>query len=163
MVRVVKIQDAEQITEIYNYYILHSTFTFEESPISAKEMSKRIQTNISTLPWVVYEKDAQIFGYAYASPWKARSAYLHSAEITVYLKQGESNKGLGKLLYSDLIQRLKKMKYRAIMGGIALPNEASIALHEKLGFEKVAHFKKVGFKFNQWIDVGYWQLLVDED
>jgi L-amino acid N-acyltransferase YncA len=161
MVRAIKIQDAFQIAEIYNYYILNSISTFEESPVSTEEMSQRIQTTITTLPWVVYEEDDQILGYAYASPWKARSAYLHSAEITVYLKHRETNKGLGKKLYSELIQRLKELNYRTIIGGIALPNDASIALHEKLRFEKVAHFKKVGFKFNRWIDVGYWQLLVD--
>jgi L-amino acid N-acyltransferase YncA len=161
MVRSIKIQDAVQIAEIYNHFILNSTSTFDESPVSTEEMSQRIQTTITTLPWVVYEEDDQILGYAYASPWKARSAYLHSAEITVYLKYGETNKGLGKKLYLDLIQRLKELNYRTIIGGIALPNDASIALHEKLRFEKVAHFKKVGFKFNRWIDVGYWQLLVD--
>jgi L-amino acid N-acyltransferase YncA len=148
MVRAIKIQDAVQIAEIYNHYILNSISTFEESPVSTEEMSQRIQTTITTLPWVVYEEDDQILGYAYASPWKARSAYLHSAEITVYLKHGETNKGLGKKLYLDLIQRLKELNYRTIIGGIALPNDASIALHEKLGFEKVAHFKKVGFKFD---------------
>jgi L-amino acid N-acyltransferase YncA len=161
MVRAIKIQDAVQIAEIYNHYIQNSTSTFEESPVSTEEMTQRIQTTIATLPWVVYEEDEQILGYAYASPWKARSAYLHSAEITVYLKHEETNKGLGKKLYSNLIQRLKELNYRTIIGGIALPNDASIALHEKLRFEKVAHFKKVGFKFNRWIDVGYWQLLVD--
>ena len=162
MLRSVHTKDAGQIAEIYNYYVLNSIFTFEESPVSKQEMSKRIKTIISKFPWVVYEKDQQILGYAYASPWKSRSAYLHSAEITVYLKQSATKKGLGHLLYSELIQRLVKLNFYALMGGIALPNDPSIALHEKLGFVKVAHFKSVGFKFNKWIDVGYWELLINE-
>ena len=91
MVRLVKIEDTEAIRDIYNYYILNSTITFEEHPISIEEMSNRIKAIISEYPWLVYEKDQQILGYAYASKWKPRSAYLHSAEITIYLKTGPKN------------------------------------------------------------------------
>ncbi|MBP6826164.1 MAG: N-acetyltransferase [Saprospiraceae bacterium] len=162
MLRPVKIQDAQEISEIYNYYILNSVITFEESPVSVEEMGDRIASISSEFPWLVYEQDRQIVGYAYASKWKARSAYRHSAEITVYLKQGQSGKGVGTLLYADLIDRLGNLGFHAIIGGIALPNDASVGLHEKFGFEKVAHFKEVGFKFNQWVDVGYWELLVNK-
>jgi len=160
MLRQVTPEDAQAIFEIYNHYILHSVITFEETPVDASEMRRRIETVTPAMPWFVYESDGKVFGYAYAVPWKARSAYLHSAEITVYLKAGEFKKGLGTLLYSGLIEELKSRKFRALMGGIALPNDASVALHEKLGFKKVAHFKEVGYKFNRWIDVAYWQLLL---
>lgn len=163
MVRSFKIEDVGSITEIYNYYILNSTITFEENPVSVEEMSKRVKSTVAEFPWLVYEKDQQIFGYAYANQWKPRSAYSHSVEITVYLKMGKSKKGVGTLLYSELIKRLTEMNYHALIGGIALPNDASIALHEKFGFEKVAHFKEVGFKFNKWIDVGYWELLIGDE
>jgi len=99
-------------------------------------------------------------GYAYANKWKSRRAYKHSVESTIYIQSGELYKGIGTILYGELINRLKNLGFHSIIGGIAMPNEASINLHEKLGFEKVAHFKEVGFKFEKWIDVGYWELLL---
>jgi phosphinothricin acetyltransferase len=162
MIRTFKTEDINEIREIYNYYILNSTVTFEENPVSYNEMHKRIQDVVIKFPWIVYEKAGQILGYAFAKEWKSRSGYLHSAEISVYLKPNESKKGLGTLLYSELIKRLIKMDFHAIIGGIALPNEASIALHEKFNFKKVAHFKEVGYKFNKWIDVSYWELLINK-
>ncbi|MDN5211958.1 N-acetyltransferase family protein [Fulvivirgaceae bacterium BMA12] len=160
MIRAVKTEDAEEIKEIYNYYILNSIITFEESPVSTAEMGERINTIKSVFPWIVYEKDHQILGYAYAARWRSRSAYARSVESTVYLKPGTSKKGIGTQLYTELIKRLKEMDLHVVIGGISLPNDASVALHEKLGFKKVAHFKEVGFKFNNWIDVGYWELLI---
>lgn len=162
MIRTVKPEDAPEIREIYNQYVLNSTITFEETPVSIEAMAERIKSINSGLPWVVCENGQQILGYAYAARWKSRSAYMRSVESTVYLKQGESNKGVGYRLYSELIKRLTTLGFHAVIGGIALPNQASIALHEKLGFEKVAHFKEVGFKFNQWIDVGYWELIINK-
>jgi phosphinothricin acetyltransferase len=158
MIRSANPKDSKEIAEIYNYYILNSIVTFEEEPISANEMSIRMKSDTSELPWLVYEIDQNIVGYAYAKHWKPRSAYRHSTEISIYLKHGEFNKGIGSRLYAELIRQLKSLNFHAIIGGIALPNDASIALHEKLGFKKVAHFKEVGFKFQKWIDVGYWQL-----
>ena len=162
MVRTVKLEDATEISEIYNYYILNSVVTFEETPVSVGEMKDRIQSTNSKLPWIVYEKDQQVLGYAYASEWKSRGAYKHSVESTVYLRQGEENKGVGTSLYTELIEQLINMGFHAVIGGIALPNDASIALHEKFGYEKVAHFKEVGFKFEKWVDVGYWELMINK-
>lgn len=160
MLRQVTPEDARAIREIYNHYILNSVITFEETPVDTGEMRRRIATVIPDMPWLVYEADQKVAGYAYAVPWKGRSAYRHSAEITVYLNPSQFKKGLGTLLYTELIARLRHKGFHALMGGIALPNAASIALHEKLGFQKVAHFKEVGYKFNRWIDVAYWQLLL---
>jgi phosphinothricin acetyltransferase len=160
MIRTVKEQDVLQIKEIYNFYILNSIVNFEENPITTEELSKKIKNITSTSIWIVYEKNKKILGYAYADIWKPRSGYLHTAETSVYIKQSESNKGIGTILYTELISRLKKLNFHVLIGGISLPNDASIALHEKFGFEKVAHFKEVGFKFNRWIDVGYWQLTI---
>ncbi|MBN4052143.1 MAG: phosphinothricin acetyltransferase [Bacteroidetes bacterium] len=161
MNRIVKPEDANALSKIYNYYILNSVVTFEETPLTVAEMKDRIQTNSSKFPWVVYEKDGQILGYAYAIEWKQRGAYKFSVESTVYLKQDEMNKGIGTALYAELIKRLTEMDIHAVIGGIALPNEASIALHEKLGFKKVAHFKEVGYKFEKWVDIGYWELMIN--
>jgi len=159
MIRPIEIEDAKSIAEIYNHYIVNTVVTFEVSPLSTQEMEERILNNNTNLPWLVYENNSQIMGYAYATDWKTRRAYKQTVETTIYIKAHENGKGIGSILYSELINQLRK-NYHAIIGGISLPNEASIALHEKLGFEKVAHFKEVGFKFNKRIDVGYWELLV---
>ncbi|HEV8248126.1 MAG TPA: GNAT family N-acetyltransferase, partial [Polyangiaceae bacterium] len=98
-----------------------------------------------------------IVGYAYATRWRTRPAYRFSTEITVYLDPECRRLGIGSRLYEELLAKLQARGVHAAMAGIALPNEASVALHEKFGFSKVAHFKEVGFKFNTWIDVGYWQ------
>jgi phosphinothricin acetyltransferase len=125
-------------------------------------MLKRIKkvTDVN-LPWLVIEENDSLVGYAYATPWKARSAYRFSVEATVYLSPTQQGKGLGTLLYQALFSALKQQSIHAIMGGITLPNPASIALHEKLGMTKVAHFQQVGFKFDQWLDTGYWQLTLN--
>lgn len=160
MIRDININDASQICDIYNYYVLKTIVTFEESEVSEADMRSRIENTNAKIPWIVYEVDSVILGYAYASEWKSRCAYKNSLETTVYLRNGESGKGVGSLLYAELIHRLKAMKYHALIGGISLPNKASIALHEKFGFEKIGQFKEVGYKFDHWIDVGYWELIL---
>lgn len=163
MIRKVKLEDAKEIAEIYNYYILNSCVTFEEIPVSIEEMGGRIQATFLKFPWLVYEKDMEIIGYAYASVWKPRSAYKHTIESTVYLKNEATKNGIGSLLYKELINQLTNLGFHAVIGGISLPNEASIALHEKFGFKKVAQFKEVGYKFKKWVDVGYWELLINKN
>ena len=116
-VRTVKQEDVDEITAIYNHYILNSIITFEEAPVTIKEMSRRIESINAGLPWIVYENNRQIFGYAYASRWKSRSAYIRSVESTVYLKHGQSKKGVGSQLYSELIKRLTMMGIHAVIGG----------------------------------------------
>lgn len=151
--------DAEQICGIYNHFVLNSTITFEELPVTSAEMANRIRnTQSASLPWLVSAVDGQILGYACAHRWKERAAYRHSAEITVYVQHGLDRAGIGTQLYDHLLPAVKSCDMHAVIGGVALPNEASIKLHQKFGFEKVAHFKEVGFKFNRWIDVAYWQL-----
>ena len=162
MIREVKKQDARAIADIYNYYITDTIVTFEEEVVQGGEMSNRIENISSKFPWIVYEKDGAVVGYAYANHWKSRCAYRYSVETTVYLKHGEEGKGIGSLLYQELISRAKDMGCHVLIGGISLPNAGSIALHEKFGFEKIALFKEVGFKFDKWIDVGYWELILDD-
>ncbi|HSY26569.1 MAG TPA: arsinothricin resistance N-acetyltransferase ArsN1 family B [Burkholderiaceae bacterium] len=153
--------DASAIVDIYNPYVATTTITFEEAPVSVEEMEQRIRTVTATLPWYVHEISEQIVGYAYATPWRARSAYRLSVETTVYVAEGQSKQGIGSQLYRTLLDNLRERNIHAILGHIALPNPASIALHERFGFEKVAHIKQVGRKFDQWIDVGYWELLLE--
>ena len=160
MIREIKPTDAQQISDIYNYYVLNTSVTFEEEAVSIETMRERIVEIIKTHPWFVYEKDNTIIGYAYASGWKTRCAYKYSVETTIYLQHGFSANGIGTELYKALLEQLKKTNFHAIIGGIALPNDGCIALHKKLGFEKIAHFKEVGFKFNKWIDVTYWETIL---
>lgn len=163
MIRKAIIEDAQQIAEIYNYYIINSWATFEEKQLSTEEMRDRIKAGYLKYPWLVCDKDQEVLGYAYANAWKQRSAYKLTVESTVYLKSEAISMGVGSLLYDELITQLTDLGFHAVIGGISLPNEASIALHEKFGFVKVAQFKEVGFKFKKWIDVGYWELLINQN
>lgn len=162
-IRLATIGDADAVAAIYNLYVADSTITFETEPVTDVEMAARISEAMSTnLPWLVAVGDGAVLGYAYASKWKGRCAYRFSVESTVYLDPAQQGQGIGKTLYAALIGELRARSLHAVIGGIALPNDASIALHERLGFEKVAQFKEVGFKQERWIDVGYWQLLLDD-
>lgn len=163
MVRPTTHEDADSICEIYNHYIHTSHCTFELDTVSVADMATRIQRvqQELKLPWLVCEIESTIVGYAYATIWKPRKAYDHTVESTVYLHPDAFGKGHATSLYTALLDKLKQLEYHAILGGIALPNDASIALHEKLGFNKVGELKQVGYKMNRWIDVGYWQLMLD--
>jgi phosphinothricin acetyltransferase len=150
--------DAAAIAAVYNPYIRDTVITFEEEPVSNAEMSRRIEeVRSASFPWLVAEQGGQVVGYAYARPWHSRSAYRYSAEIAVYLSVAHTGRGIGSKLYAELFPILQARGIHVVMGGIALPNEASVALHERFGLRKVAEFREVGFKFDRWIDVGYWQ------
>ena len=152
--------DAVQICDIYNYYVRETVVTFEESPVLEADMAKRIADITSHLPWLAWEKEGVIIGYAYAAPWKVRVAYRHSVESSIYVAPHAAGRGLGSRLYAALIAELRQRGLHCVIGGAALPNPASVALHEKLGFSKVAEFREVGFKFGRWINVAYWELML---
>jgi len=162
MIRNATPTDSLQICGLYNYYIENTTVTFEEEPVSRQEMEKRIETVTQKLPWYVYVEGDDLVGYAYASPWRVRPAYRYSVETTVYVRNGFTGRGIGMVLYTKLLEDLKDRGYHLAIGGIALPNEPSRRMHEKLGFRKCAHFSEVGFKFNTWLDVGYWEKRLEE-
>jgi phosphinothricin acetyltransferase len=159
LIRPISDEDVSSITEIYNYYISETLATFETEMIVPNHMSERIsKVKSDNLIWIVAQDNSgNIIGYAYASKWRERFAYRFSVEITVYLSAKSTNKGTGTALYKALFCELKRRNIHSVIGGITLPNDPSIGLHEKFGMMKVAHFKEVGFKFNQWLDVGYWQ------
>ena len=124
-------------------------------------MAKRINEIVSAdLPWLVAEENGVIVGYAYASKWKARAAYRHTLESTVYLDAAQVSKGIGTKLYDAPFALLREKSVHVVMGVIALPSDASVILHEKFGMQKAAHFSEVGFKFGRWVDVGYWQVTI---
>ena len=158
VIRSVVAGDSGAIAEIYNDYVAKTVITFEEVEVTAAEMANRIQEVCSSsLPWLVATEGGQLIGYAYAGKWKARAAYRFSVETTVYVAPVRLGAGTGKALYGALFDDLRTRDVHAVIGGIALPNDRSVALHEGFGMKKVAHFQQVGFKFGQWIDVGYWQ------
>ena len=151
--------DAPAIAEIYNHYVTSSIATFEEEEVSDHDMEERIRAIAGNYPFMVVCEGSNVCGYAYANRWNERSAYRHTVIATIYLADGIERRGHGTALYTALLDRLRTDPYRVVIGGISLPNAASVALHEKLGFKKVAHFEQVGFKFGKWIDVGYWQIV----
>lgn len=159
MIRSATPADAAAIAGIYNHYITDTIVTFEETTVTGDEMAERIAAVLADgHPWLVAEEQGVVLGYAYASTWKGRCAYRFTLETTVYLRHGASGRGMGSALYAALLARLREMNIHVAVGCLALPNEDSVRLHEKLGFRKVAHFTEVGYKFERWLDVGFWEL-----
>jgi len=159
VIRPARVGDAAAIAFIYNHYVRETVVTFEEEPVSEADMAERIaEVAAASLPWLVAEQAGSVVGYARATKWRPRSAYRYSVETTVYLAPAHLGNGIGTQLYRQLLEQLKQRGLHLAIGGVALPNAASVALHEKLGFRKVAHFGEVGFKFGRWIDVAYWEL-----
>ncbi|MGH8142034.1 MAG: arsinothricin resistance N-acetyltransferase ArsN1 family B [Steroidobacteraceae bacterium] len=154
--------DADALVRIYNHYIMHTVITFEEQPLTAADMAARVHRvqQLEALPWLTAAHGDTVIGYAYATRWRERSAYRLSTEITVYLEPGCEHRGTGTRLYRHLLAGLRECGMHAVVGGIALPNAASVALHEKFGFEQVAQLREIGFKFGRWVDVGYWQKIL---
>jgi phosphinothricin acetyltransferase len=154
--------DSATIAEIYNHYIRNTLITFEEQDVTAAQILERKTAITSTsLPWLVAEVAGQVVGYAYAGKFHSRSAYRFTVEATVYLDINAGGKGIGSKLYKTLLDQLKQQNIHSVIGVIALPNEASVRLHEKFNFKKIGHFSEVGYKFNQWLDVGYWQVILN--
>ncbi|WNH11668.1 GNAT family N-acetyltransferase [Thalassobellus suaedae] len=158
MIRVVNINDARQLVEIYNYYVLKTIITFDNVPFSIEAFKNKIEIISSNYPFIVFENDNKILGYAYVNKWREKPAYKHTVEATVYLDHKAVGKQIGTKLYAELLKEIKKRNYHVVIGGLTLPNDASVRLHEKFGFKQVAHFKAVGLKFDKWLDVGFWQL-----
>lgn len=160
MIRTATSTDASAICAIYNHYVTRTIVTFEEQPVTSAEMQSRMVAVLEKLPWLVIEHDGDIAGYAYASPWKSRVGYRFAVESSIYLAPTHVGRGFGSALYQSLLDDLRARNIHCVIGGAALPNPASAALHEKLGFTQVAHFRENGFKFGRWIDVAYWQRLL---
>jgi phosphinothricin acetyltransferase len=160
MIRPVQIDDAKRIRDIYNYYIENTVITFEEEPVSVGVMAGRIRDITAKYPWLVWEEGGEVTGYAYVHKWHERAAYRFTAEDSIYLKHGHEGKGLGEKLLAAILEALKKTDIHAVVSGITLPNERSVALHEKFGFKKIAQFNEAGYKMNRWLDVGYWELVL---
>ena len=162
MIRNVQVKDAESIARIYNHYVLNSSITFETSPVSRNDIEQRIQdTTAAAYPYFVYERDGQVLACCYLNPWKGRCAYKTTAEVSVYVDKDHAGEGIGSLLMKELLSIVDRSRFHTLVAGIALPNPASVALHEKFGFKKISHFSEIGFKFGDWRDVGHWQIIFE--
>lgn len=160
MIRPVLPTDAPALADIYNPYVRDTLITFEEEPVSVAEMGARIAKVTAAYPWLVWEEDGVVLGYAYASTWRTRHAYRFAVETTVYLARGHHGKGQGAALYQALLDELRQRGFHSALGCLSLPNEPSVRLHEKLGFKKVGHMTEAGWKFGAWVDVGFWERML---
>jgi phosphinothricin acetyltransferase len=157
-VRTATAADAEAITAIYAPIVKSTAISFELEPPSVDEMRARILSTLDQLPWLVaVDADDTVKGYVYASRHRERAAYQWSVDVTAYVHVDARGAGVGKTLYRALFEELTALGYHQAFAGIALPNAASIALHEAMGFEPLGVYRKVGFKLGAWHDVGWWQ------
>lgn len=160
MIRIASAADAPAVAAIYNHYVRNTVITFEETPVSDADIAKRIADIGGAYPWLVHEREGRVAGYCYAGRFHARSAYACTVETTVYVEHGARGAGIGSALYEELLGRLRARELHSALGLIALPNEASVRLHERFGFEQVALLREVGWKLGGFVDVGFWQLLL---
>jgi phosphinothricin acetyltransferase len=148
--------DGAAILAVYAPYVENTTYTFEIEAPTLQEVCARMTRHPRHL-WLVIEESAEVLGYAYAWPFEDRHGYRFTVETSIFVRQDRIGGGVGRTLYADLLAALKQRGFANAVARIALPNPQSERLHEKLGFKKVAHFERIGHKFDRWVDVGYWQ------
>ncbi len=160
-IRPVTLEDAGAIVDIYNYFITDTTVTFEVQPLTVEEMAERIREISARFPYFVYEEDGRVLGYCYAHLWKERAAYSKTLETTVYLHKDATHRGIGSLMVNHLVDLCREQGCHALIACITEGNEASVRMHEKLGFRQVSEYKEVGRKFDEWLGVVDLELLLD--
>lgn len=150
--------DAAALAGIYAPFVTASAVSFETEPPDAEAMRTRIEAGGDLYPWIVAEADDEsLLGYAYAAAFRARPAYRFAVETSIYLRPDAAGRGLGRLLYGPLIATLEAQGFTQAIAAITLPNPASVALHERLGFAPAGAYRQVGWKLGAWRDVGLWQ------
>lgn len=151
-------RDGAAIAAIYAPYVTGSIASFEEWAPSAAEMASRIEHVAARYPWLVAVQDGGVIGYAYASRHHDRAAYRWAADTAVYIDSAHHRRGVGRALYEELLPRLRAQGIQVVFAVLGLPGDASVALHESLGFRRLGVFQGVGYKHGAWHDVGWWQL-----
>lgn len=160
MVRFVQPADASAICDIYNYYVRNTCITPEEEDVTVKEMQIRITEITKNFPWLVNEKNGEIIGFAFLHHYIARSAYRFAVEDSIYIKHGLTRNDAGSQLMSVLLGEARKMGKHSVIALMEFGNTASETLHRKFGFRETGRLTEAGFKFNKWVDVSYWQLIL---
>ena len=156
-IRVATQEHARAVAAIYAPYVTDTAISFEEQPPSPAEMAERIAATLETHPFLVYDDGQGVVGYAYAGPHAGRPAYRWSCNVTVYVAPGQTRRGIGRALYAELLDILKAQGFHSAFAGVALPNAASVGLHEAMGFIHLGTYREVGFKNGRWHDVGWWR------
>ena len=151
-------RDAAPCAAIYAPHVEGSPVSFEERPPDAAEMAARIERYRASHAWLVAEREGEVVGYAYATAFNERPAYRWSTSVSVYVAADAHGTGIGRALYGALFDRLRERGFRMACAGITLPNEASVGLHERLGFELIGVNREIGWKQGAWRDVGWYQL-----
>lgn len=159
-IRVATSDDIDGIAAIYAREVREGTATFDTEPPSPEAWLAKLSSGEAGDFFLVAVEGDRVAGYAYSSSYRARPAYRHTRETSVYLAPEYAGRGVGRNLYDDLLPRLREAGVHTAVAGIALPNDASVRLHESVGFTPVGVMREVGFKFDRWIDVGWWQLSV---
>ena len=162
-IRLAKPSDARSLLDIYAPYVENTAITFEYEVPTVEDFTTRIEKTLEKYPYLVAEEDCVVLGYAYASTYYARAAYDWAVELSVYVSQDARGQGVGTKLYDELEDLLDQMGYVHFLACISLPNEASLALHRKRGYQQVAHFPKIGYKFNRWHDIVWLQKSLDKE
>ncbi|AFY32751.1 arsinothricin resistance N-acetyltransferase ArsN1 family B [Calothrix sp. PCC 7507] len=163
VIRLANETDAVKMLEIYAPIVRETPISFELEPPREIDFQERIKSYQERLPWLVYEINGQLLGYAYATPYRTRAAYQWSVESSVYVSVEHQRKGIAKALYTSLLRILQLQGFYNVFAAIALPNLASVAVHEAVGFLPVGIFHEVGYKFGKWHDVGWWQLSLQQE
>jgi L-amino acid N-acyltransferase YncA len=158
VIRLASASDAAAAAAIYAPYVTGAVISFEAVPPSLEEMASRIASTLSYAPYLVYEKDGEVLGFAYAARHRERAAYRWSVDVSVYVHERAHRQGVGRALYTSLFALLRLQGFYAAHAGITLPNPRSVGLHEAVGFVPVGVYRSVGFKMGGWHDVGWWQL-----
>lgn len=161
-VRVATEADARAVAAIYAPYVTDTAISFEERPPSPAEMAERMAATLETHPFLVHDDGQGVVGYAYAGAHASRPAYRWSCNVSVYVAPGHTRRGIGRALYADLLAILKAQGFHSVFAGVALPNTASVGLHEAMGFAHLGTYREVGFKNGRWHDVGWWRLALAE-
>jgi L-amino acid N-acyltransferase YncA len=151
-------RDAAACAAIYEPFVRDTAVSFEERAPDAREFAERIRRLSLRFPWLVAEEGGEVVGYAYAAPHRERASYRWAADVTVYVSEGWRGRRVGRALYDALLALLVRQGIQVAVAGITLPNEASVALHERCGFELVGVHSRIGWKLGAWRDVGWWQL-----
>jgi L-amino acid N-acyltransferase YncA len=157
-IRLVSLSDAQQVRDIYAPFCEHTPVSFEAQAPTAEEMRDRIAKILRSHPWLVYENERHVLGYAYASPHRERAAYRWAVDVSAYVREGHRRLGVGRSLYRSLLALLQLQGFYRALAGVTLPNPGSVGLHQAMGFRPMGTYQNIGYKCGQWHDVEWFQL-----